>query len=584
MGMKKIWLVCVALVCLFGQLEAGKKVLKTSVYFETDKHELSEVAQLELIQFIKENVKGKDYELLVQGHADKRGDLIYNDALSMRRANKVKKLISTNGISDDLIELSFYGERNPFGKSNSQKHLSQNRRVDVILHIYEFNTIAELQAALKENSVSEFEVNTSTKSILKAKNGSKVIIEPNSFVNKSGNRVNEKVKVTITEAIKLEDWVANNLSTESNGQLLESGGMMKITAQTISGDEVDLDPSKPILVSLPNSANQLDQRMQMFTSSNGANWSAITGNRPLNLSGIEMRPFPKSKHARLKLTPFEVDYSTKPRRPMKIYEPTEPHKPREIDMRWNIHWYTLNKKKKEQKNIADYHKNLDAYYKRMERFQKKDKKYKIAELDHQKDLMTYEEDLKAWFDSVEVIRENWKSLPVNAQAIREFDSLSNLYSIIHQKQIDDWRAERKVKIGEIADKMDDLGITNASALNTYVFTMNTLGWINCDRFINVPQSQKRKIVIADADTTSKKVLLVLKNMNSSMSLTKKGGEYVNNQIPKNEEVMVFSFKVVDGKPQVCLKEIELGEDEIKMDFKPSSFAEIKEILAGFKRS
>jgi len=582
MGMKKVLLGCVVVVCFIGQLNASKKVLKTSVFFETDKHELSEEGKRELHQFIKENVKGLDYELLVQGHADKRGDLIYNDALSLRRANRVRELITTKGISSKLIELSHYGERNPNGNSNSKNHLSQNRRVDVILHIYEFNSVEEIQAALKENSVSEFEINPELKNLLKGKNGTKVLIEPNSFVDEMGKPISEKVEVVMDEAIKLEDWVANDLSTESNGKLLVSGGMMKISAKTMSGKEVRLDATKPLLVALPNSANQLDDKMEMFTSSTGGNWSAV-GNRPLNLSGIEMRPFPKRKHAPLNYTNYTVDYSTKPRRPMMLYKPTEPHKPREMDMRWNVHWYTINKNKKEEKNIAAYHKNLDSYYKRMERFKKSDKKYKTSELNHQKDLMTYEEDLKDWFDSVEVIRENWELLPENVKIYRENDSLNKLYSIIHQKKVDEWKEERRDKIGAMAGKMDDIGITNTSALNTYVFTMNTLGWINCDRFYSVPKDQKREIIVQESDTSSKKVLLVLKNLNSSINLQKWKGKYANSQIPKNEEVMLFSFKVIEGKPHVCLKEIELGNNNVKMDFRPSSFAEIKEILAGFKR-
>jgi len=145
--MKKLVVGCCALLCFAMNTSASKKVLKTSVFFETAKHELSEEAKMELFQFIKENVKGNDYELLIQGHADKRGDLEYNDALSLRRANKVKEVISSKGIANSLIELSFYGERNPKGRTNSSKHLSQNRRVDVILNIYEFKTIEEIQVS-----------------------------------------------------------------------------------------------------------------------------------------------------------------------------------------------------------------------------------------------------------------------------------------------------------------------------------------------------------------------------------------------------------------------------------------------------
>ncbi|MBD77603.1 MAG: hypothetical protein CL840_01515 [Crocinitomicaceae bacterium] len=580
--MKKLLIGVGVLLLLSLSAEASKKVIKMSVYFETDKHELNDRFINELKHFVQENTKGKDFELLVQGHADHRGDLAYNDALSLRRANTVKNFIGEQGISKNLIELSFYGERNPKNHSKSSQHLSQNRRVDVILNIYEFETLEEIQDALKENSVSSFELDPRQEVLLKANNGSRVYIQPNSFVDQNGNLVNERVTVEISEAIKTEEWVANNLSTKTNGELLESGGMLKISAITESGTRVNIDPNKPILVSIPKRSNGRDQRMEMFTSNAGNIWAPI-GERPLNLSGVEMREVPKRRYANLNYPKYKVDQSSAPKRPKRPNQPSEPHVPPEIDVHWNVHWYTIFKQKKVDKNVAEYNNQLEKYYNRLERYKRNHRRYRLAELEYEKKLRKYESDLKLWNAKVKWEREMWYSTPEFKAAKHIHDSTDNVYAMAYRKQIAKWKEERLEKIESLAGKMDDLGLTNNDALNTYVFTMNELSWINVDRFMKYPANQKRDVIIADNDTTRKKVMLVFKDMNSTLQLAKNNNHYYKNELPKNQKIYVFAFKVKDGKPQVFLKPLESEVREVKLNFRPSSFAEIKKILADFDR-
>jgi peptidoglycan-associated lipoprotein len=73
----------------------------------------------------------KDKTMLLVGHADKRGDDNYNLALGGQRADNVKKVISTEGLSADKIETSSRGEMDSTGEDEAG--WSKDRRVDVKL-------------------------------------------------------------------------------------------------------------------------------------------------------------------------------------------------------------------------------------------------------------------------------------------------------------------------------------------------------------------------------------------------------------------------------------------------------------------
>ncbi len=72
------------------------------------------------------------------------------------------------------------------------------------------------------------------------KNGSEVSVPANAFVDETGSVVkNSEVVLTIAEALSARDWLTNLLNTQTtDGQMLESGGMIKITASVNNKQEV----------------------------------------------------------------------------------------------------------------------------------------------------------------------------------------------------------------------------------------------------------------------------------------------------------------------------------------------------------
>jgi hypothetical protein len=71
------------------------------------------------------------------------------------------------------------------------------------------------------------------------------------------------VEFTVTEVYKKSDMVLNQLSATSNKALLESGGMLRLSA-SVGGQPVEVVPNKPITVYMADTSSYM-QEMQLFT-------------------------------------------------------------------------------------------------------------------------------------------------------------------------------------------------------------------------------------------------------------------------------------------------------------------------------
>lgn len=73
-----------------------------------------------------------DRKVLLVGRADERGTTNYNQELGMKRAERIKTLLTDNGVQPDRIELRSKGEAGAEG-STPDSSFGYDRRVDVIV-------------------------------------------------------------------------------------------------------------------------------------------------------------------------------------------------------------------------------------------------------------------------------------------------------------------------------------------------------------------------------------------------------------------------------------------------------------------
>ena len=73
--------------------------------------------------------KHTQFQYVVQGHTDNRGNAEYNLQLSAKRANKVKEYLITQGVEASLLSSEGFGEEQPIADNTTKAGRIQNRRV-----------------------------------------------------------------------------------------------------------------------------------------------------------------------------------------------------------------------------------------------------------------------------------------------------------------------------------------------------------------------------------------------------------------------------------------------------------------------
>lgn len=207
---------------------------KHIVYFATNSSELIGAEKEGLNSFFDLFDKSKITEIRILGHTDSDGDDGFNDRLSENRSKSVRRFLLLHGLKSSNEES--FGEKKPVNTNSSEEEKSKNRRVEVIVNYAKGGLLSDNDfkvLALRNLPTSEYCIDPKRDTVLKLKGGGRVIFKANTFTS-DGNCVTISAK----EAYKKSDIILANLTTMSNGRLLESGGMMILEARNSSGEEL----------------------------------------------------------------------------------------------------------------------------------------------------------------------------------------------------------------------------------------------------------------------------------------------------------------------------------------------------------
>lgn len=108
-------------------------VFPDHVFFDTAQSRLRPEAD-PLVAIIAESLRREppDVALFVAGHADKRGEAKYNEALSIDRANVLAEAIFAQGVAYSSIWRIGFGEDMPLAPGDDEASLNQNRRIEFL--------------------------------------------------------------------------------------------------------------------------------------------------------------------------------------------------------------------------------------------------------------------------------------------------------------------------------------------------------------------------------------------------------------------------------------------------------------------
>jgi outer membrane protein OmpA-like peptidoglycan-associated protein len=103
------------------------------VFFDWDKADLTARAQQIIAEAAAASRSTGSTKIGVAGHADRTGTEVYNQALSLRRANNVAAELVRLGVPKTAISISAFGDTKPLVPTAAGVREPQNRRVEIVL-------------------------------------------------------------------------------------------------------------------------------------------------------------------------------------------------------------------------------------------------------------------------------------------------------------------------------------------------------------------------------------------------------------------------------------------------------------------
>ena len=110
--------------------ENEKKEVMQIIYFDFDNSKLSQISKNKLINFINKN-KSDLNRYIIFGHTDTKGTIKYNMSLSIKRADAVKEILLSQGITEKNVSVLGKGENElAVDTPDNTKHPA-NRRAEI---------------------------------------------------------------------------------------------------------------------------------------------------------------------------------------------------------------------------------------------------------------------------------------------------------------------------------------------------------------------------------------------------------------------------------------------------------------------
>jgi TonB family protein len=128
-------------------------------------------------------------------------------------------------------------------------------------------------------------------------------------------------------------------------------------------------------------------------------------------------------------------------------------------------------------------------------------------------------------------------------------------------------------VKEYVEKIEDINEVEQDQLEYYVMSSAKLGWINCDRFVGNQKTER--LAVNETDKANTTVRMVFKNIKSVLGASYSNGEYVFSGFPSNEPVVIVGFKKIGNKNFVAMEETTSNSKTLSLSYKQVTLEELK---------
>jgi hypothetical protein len=230
------------------------------IYFNSGRYQLTSTHKNELSMFFDTLLPFPPSSVLITGSADEDGPTPFNYQLGLKRAQALQSFIEGSGVSSSIIQTTSLGEGSPATLKGNNKRLNryaeitfiiprpQDTIASVALPEDDPGNIADLYALLRQKP-QEFCIDITRDTFLIGNKGT--IVEYKANTIKATDINCQCFTLLLNEYYDNSELVLNNLTTTSDGQALESGGMIRLQG-FCDNQPYKLKPGQSFTVMVPS--------------------------------------------------------------------------------------------------------------------------------------------------------------------------------------------------------------------------------------------------------------------------------------------------------------------------------------------
>jgi predicted protein tyrosine phosphatase len=404
------------------------------------------------------------------------------------------------------------------GTTDSQDTLAANDSVEnkkLLLDFYKRN----------EKKAQRFSLSNTKDTTIVCAEKTRIRVSAGCFVSsKTGKAIIGKVQVSVTEYYKISDILLAKLSTTTNGKLLETGGMINITASS-NGEKCELKKGKTIEIEMPR--KQQKEGMQLYTG----NWNNNVVNWELQKNAVDLnQAFTKVDQ--------KPDY---PGGIQKFYQYLSKNIYTDDDITTTI--------------VAAFTVDREGNAINPRIIRGGSSNFINTQI-------------------VNAIKKAQKFTPgkVNGVAVNTY------YTVPINIVGNEIEADSKKEFQKSFEKNYDDSIQTAviGDINYYLFSSSTLGYINCDRLWKTNDAPRIDYAVNFEKNTEAVTTVIFHRVKSMMSGFAADNSISFNNIPSGEKITVVAIKYFDNKPYLAVKETETSaKGENNLVFEPVTLERLK---------
>ncbi|MFB9051625.1 hypothetical protein ACFFVB_00915 [Formosa undariae] len=386
--------------------------------------------------------------------------------------------------------------------------------------------------------------------------GTKLTIKKGSFLDKNNTIVTGNIDLEVTEYYKLSDMVLAHLSTQSDGKLLETGGMLNVKAYQ-NNAPVHLAPNTTIEILFPTTSKK--NGMQLFSGAwdnENINWTVQNNSNTEVAVNVEVI---------LQEEQVEVPFSIVEIPP--AYpgcEHLEPSASKKCTSVAISKFFMANFNTEIAMNLGlTGRQRINTIF----RINQEGRPVSITSRAADPELEIEANRVISLLPKMTPGKQRGKTVIVPYSLPLVFQAESNQRSALTGSTP---RKETLRRDSIVNKRFEDKLIENSASvkvyeLNGYILRTSKLGWINCDRFIrrtNIPFKLKIK------NAGDARISMIFRSIQSIIPSHKIGDTFDFKMVPKGENVVLIAIKKDLGKLYLGSVETKTAENpEIEFDFK-----------------